>query len=93
MRQIVSSLTQVLLHNGFCLQRIWGAPLCMARLAAAFAMEAVIEILENFGSVRFCILCNFDDVIEPFAMVVKQDGNTVYYAITADNAKAEEILK
>lgn len=25
--------------------------------------------------------------------VVKQDGNTVYYAITADNAKAEEILK
>lgn len=25
--------------------------------------------------------------------VVKQDGNTVFYAITADNAKAEEILK
>ena len=24
---------------------------------------------------------------------VKQDGNTVYYAVTADNAKAEEILK
>ncbi len=24
---------------------------------------------------------------------VKQDGNTVYYAVTADNTKAEEILK
>ncbi len=29
----------------------------------------------------------FDDCI------VKQDGNTVYYAITADNSAAEEILK